>query len=433
MQIKPLIAILLFLGSLSGASISSALAHAKSPGNTHPAHDSKPSQDVLTLTDAIKRAIESSPRLGEARANLESAEGSEAQAGYWPNPEFAFEAENIVGSGPYKGTKSAEYTYSINQTVDIGGKTSTRKMAAQEERKGAHAGLLIEQLKLERDVRIAFINAIAAKEAMNLASEQEALAKNVLSTVSKRVNAAAEPEIQRSKAEVAYSTSKIAHAQKKRQRIIAEENLARIWGDAMLDQPLDDSHFFVVAPPEPIEVYQAKIKNIPDSKGLDFHKAAKEALLELEQAQVIPDLNVTVGIRDFRETKNQALVFGITVPLPILNQNRGNIKRASAELTKARMSSRQIMLMLEQELTTNWQNCQASYDEVKSLKNNLLPAAEKSFKLARKGYGNGNFPYLDVLDAQRTLFDARAQYFDALKRYHTAFANILRLTTIPGE
>ena len=48
-------------------------------------------------------------------------------------------------------------------------------------------------------------------------------------------------------------------------------------------------------------------------------------------------------------------------------------------------------------------------------------------RLANDGYARGAFSYLDVLDAQRLLFDLREQRLDFLGNYHLAEAALARL------
>jgi len=48
-------------------------------------------------------------------------------------------------------------------------------------------------------------------------------------------------------------------------------------------------------------------------------------------------------------------------------------------------------------------------------------------RLANDGYARGAFSYLDVLDAQRLLFDLREQRLDFLRNYHLAEAALARL------
>jgi len=65
---------------------------------------------------------------------------------------------------------------------------------------------------------------------------------------------------------------------------------------------------------------------------------------------------------------------------------------------------------------------------VSSLEKDVIPQAAKALSLARDGYGRGAFSYLDVLDAQRALSDARLQRVEALKSYHSNEAALDRLT-----
>lgn len=388
---------------------------------------------VVTLQDAVKKALDASPRLQSATAGLEAAKGAEDQAGAWLNPELGFEVENVAGGGQFSGTDSAEYTYGLSQTVEIGGKRSARRNAAQAMRESAQTGVLAERLNLERDIHIAYSNVLSEAEALKLAIDQEQLAKGVLATVSKRVDAAAEPEIQRSKAEVAYATSVIARQQEERQLKVAKEKLARLWGASKLDVSLDHSHFFDLQAPGAFHSYREKLDQIPDIQRLTYMKAQKESLLELERAQAIPDPSFSLGVRDFRDSGDQALLFGVSLPIPVFNQNSGNVAKARAEVSQAESDGRQAELMLGQELTENWQEWNTAFSEADQMQTTLLPAAEKAFKLARSGYEKGKFPYLEVLDAQRTLFNARAQYHDSLKRYHSARANVERLTSTTGD
>ena len=60
-----------------------------------------------------------------------------------------------------------------------------------------------------------------------------------------------------------------------------------------------------------------------------------------------------------------------------------------------------------------------------------MPGARRVLEATSEGYRQGKFSLLDVLDAQRTLFEARGQYIEALATYHKAVAEAERL--IGGE
>jgi len=388
---------------------------------------------VLTLSDAIQNALDYSPRLKSAAAGVEAARGAENQAGYLPNPEIGLEVGNVAGSGGFSGTDSAELTYSLTQTVEIGGKRSARRNAAKAVRGAAGTALMAEQLNIKRDVRIAYYDALAKDEVVKLAVEQEQLANDVLQTVSEQVQAAVEQEIQLSKAEVAYATSVIARERKEHELKIAKKKLAKLLGASTLDSSLDHAHFFELKPPASIESYRVNLARIPDIQRFFHVKMEKESLLDLERARAIPDPDFSLGVRDFKVSGDQAFIFSVSLPIPVFNRNGGNVARARAEAKQAANNARQAELILEHQLTESWEQWSTYYSEAQRLRTELLPSAERAFKLARVGFAKGRFSYHEVLDAQRTLFDARSQYYNSLRRYHTARANVERLATVIGK
>jgi cobalt-zinc-cadmium efflux system outer membrane protein len=68
------------------------------------------------------------------------------------------------------------------------------------------------------------------------------------------------------------------------------------------------------------------------------------------------------------------------------------------------------------------------------LREQILPAAEESFEAVNLGYRSGKFGFLEVLDTQRTLFEVRGQYVEALAAYHRAKAEVERVigSPVPG-
>jgi cobalt-zinc-cadmium efflux system outer membrane protein len=62
------------------------------------------------------------------------------------------------------------------------------------------------------------------------------------------------------------------------------------------------------------------------------------------------------------------------------------------------------------------------------LREQAIPQAEHAYEGARDAYSRGLFRYLEVLDAQRTLFELRAEYLAVLATYYEASAELSRWT-----
>lgn len=65
--------------------------------------------------------------------------------------------------------------------------------------------------------------------------------------------------------------------------------------------------------------------------------------------------------------------------------------------------------------------------EIQALQQDVLPGAKSAYDAATIGFENGKFNFLEVLDAQRTYFTAKAQYLKALGEAHRAAADVDRL------
>ena len=62
--------------------------------------------------------------------------------------------------------------------------------------------------------------------------------------------------------------------------------------------------------------------------------------MKLQRANRIPDLTVRAGYRKHNETDDYAFIIEAQLPIPIFNQNQGNIAKARLEVDQAPLSVR---------------------------------------------------------------------------------------------
>ena len=60
-----------------------------------------------------------------------------------------------------------------------------------------------------------------------------------------------------------------------------------------------------------------------------------------------------------------------------------------------------------------------------------MPQAREALGGVRRGYAQGLFRNVDVLDAQRTLFELQLREIEAVRAYHEARTELERLTGTP--
>jgi cobalt-zinc-cadmium efflux system outer membrane protein len=392
-----------------------------------------PASHVLSLSQAIERATTASPKLEAAASGIAAAAGSERQASLYPNPQATVQVENFGGSGPLRGFTATETTAGVSQLIEMGGKRDARKGVALANRKAAEVDATTARLDLARDVTIAYADALAAQDGVTIAKDTELAARQVLDDVIRRVNAARDPLFQRSKAEVAYSTSMVARKNAEQTSVAALQRLGRYWGARTVEETLVDPVAAHLDAPLPIGIYEARLQDAPDFQRYQHLRDMREAELRLAQANAVPDITASGGLRQFAGSNSVAFIAGLSIPIPIFNQNQGEIARAQAELRKVGQDRRQAEQERSQDLVTAWTNWQTAWLESNTIKDDSLPKAERAFRLALAGYRSGAFEYLEVLDAQRTFFEQRASYIRAISKLHDARAQTERLAPLAEQ
>lgn len=380
----------------------------------------------VTLAETVAQALARSPRLLAVHKSTLAARGELDQAGAWPNPEIEAGVENFAGSGSYRSLESAEINYGVSQQIPVTGKISAREAIATAALDAATMEEEAARQDIVRDATIAFMTAAAAEANVEIAREQKDLAADVLQTVSRRVSAAAAPLIQKSRSEVENASAVLALDKAHRERDAARQALAAVVGMESFEAPLARDAFYAITKPEAPPAVRQTDRSI-DSQRESHVLAQARAQIELEQANALPDPRFNLGIREFQSTGDRALLFSVGLPIPVLDSNSGNIEKARQGALRTEFDHKQAKLDRTVGLARAHARLMRSYLEATTLKSSILPSANQAFRLARDGYAAGRFPYLEVLDAQRSLFVARQQQIDALREFHIAQAEVARL------
>ncbi len=384
--------------------------------------DKQSAPSGITLDQAVASALQNAPEITGSNALNKAADAARRQSTAWQNPELAVEAENIGGSGPYKGYDSAEATITVAQLVEIGGKRSARRSVAEREQALAQLDQKKEILNVVRQVKIAFAKASAAQERLKLARQQSKLSDDIFAGVKRRVDAAADPLYQKNKARIAQASSNIALRRAEREQATALEILGQLTGSKV--ERVDTSAFHKLDEPAQLGITEPDLVITREDLEVEKSKAA----YALERANAVPDPTITAGIRNLREDDENTFVVGLSFPIPVLNLNRGNIQKAGYEIAARDAERQQTIRDTKTEIMERQKLLSDAYQEAKALQEDILPEAEAALKDARRGYSSGAFAYLDVLDAQRTLFESKTAYLDTLLEYQANQAEVEYLT-----
>ncbi|HEU4687647.1 MAG TPA: TolC family protein, partial [Vicinamibacterales bacterium] len=152
--------------------------------------------------------------------------------------------------------------------------------------------------------------------------------------------------------------------------------------------------------------------------------AAREELLRAETEtrlqRALRSPNVTLGGGYKRDFGTNAVVFGVTVPLPLWNKNQGGIARAAAEQRVVASN----LASVELDVRLDIQQAQNSVDVNRAradyIERQVLASARESRDVVSESYRLGALDLIDFLDAQRAFRDTLRTYNRALFDYRVS-------------
>jgi outer membrane protein, heavy metal efflux system len=150
-------------------------------------------------------------------------------------------------------------------------------------------------------------------------------------------------------------------------------------------------------------------------------------MAELERTKARPDITLSLGTQRDSELGRSQAVIGVSVPLPLFDRNQGAIREANRRADRAADEQQQTRQRLLVELQDASSRLTVADAALRTLQAVVLPAAHQAHEAASRGFEAGKFGVLDVLDAQRSLLQARSRHLDTLAAAHRAAADIDRI------
>jgi outer membrane protein, heavy metal efflux system len=411
-------------------------------GLTYSAPSFSEEKKDLTLRDAALLTLQHNPELAAFAKEKRALEGATLQAGLLRNPELLVNVENIGNVQPLQGDINSSKAVSqevvqqittirLSQLIELGGKRAARVVAASLNQELAAQDYETRRVELIARVANVFTEVLAGQEQLRLAEESQKLAQRVVNTVAKRVQAGKVPPIEETKAGVAFSSTQIALVQAQRDLEAARKRLTLLWGNSStkFNKALGDLGSLVALPS--FEALAERALVSPMALRAMKNIEQRKALLGVEQTRRIPNLTVNAGVVHHAQLGGNTAVASLGIPLPFFDRNQGNIQEAYQRVDKAIDEQAAIELRLKTELTQAYEALSAAQRETGILRDEILPAARNAFEVTNKGYELGKFGFLEVLDAQRTLFQNQVLYVRALANYQRLVNEIERLIAAP--
>jgi len=220
---------------------------------------------------------------------------------------------------------------------------------------------------------------------------------------------------------------RVEQAQAASEVTTARRRLAATWGNSSPHFERAEGDPEALPPLPAMADLNARLATAPNLLRARIEVDRRQSLAEVERSRSVPDMIVSLGGKRIEELDLNQAILGVAIPIPIFDRNQGNLLEALRRTDKAHDELSATEIRLSNELALAYERLNLARQEVASLQRDILPGAQSAYDAATKGFELGKFNFLEVLDAQRTSFQAKSQYLRALAEAHRSAAEIDRI------
>ena len=381
---------------------------------------------VVTLKEVEASALEANHDVRLARMAVAGARAGIEQADTRPNPTLSWNSASLsptggVGSGGVL-SKRVDQIVRIDQTFERGGKRELRKSLATTQLEGKELDLQEQRRQTLQLARDAYIDLVLAEHRIEVFDETLRNYAASLDAATKRVKAGdlATADLARLRVEVLRARSDgdaalgdRAHAQVTLAMLLATEvdpSALQTDGTWPADRPVDGARA------------ADDIAFRPDVASARLAVQAASTSIELARSQRVRD--ITIGAQFERypglNGTGNTIGAGISIPLFISNDYRGDIAHAAADRDTAEELAAKTRAAALLDSTSARADLSIAARKVAVYQGGLLDAANAAAHSANFAFERGALGIMDLMDSRRTLLATRLEALAALADYAKA-------------
>ncbi len=387
-----------------------------------------PDSPSLTLLQAAELTLERNPRLQSANFGREAAAADLDQAALTPQWSVDLQVEDFAGTGTVSGFDAAETTLRLSRIFQSSDIRTGRMSVASALESQVETDLEVDRLDLMTLLARRFLVVVRQQQLFDLAEYSVQVWEHATELAQTRERAGAAPAVERLRTEIRVAKARLQLEDDEHELQAARVLLAATWGDSTPKFGTADATLCSLAELAPFEIVAAKIDRNPDLLRFASERRLQEAQAQLATSQQRPGWTLSAGVRRYELFDDQALVFGVSVPLGSSSRAAPALRRANALRQRSEFEERDARLIINATLYALYQELLHTRTEVELFDKEILPRADTILNDIEDGYRVGRFSHLELVNAQAELLAARTARLDACNNHHLYLINIERLT-----
>ena len=372
----------------------------------------RPVAGCLTLVDLEQMALANNPSLGEAQARVAAARGNWLQVGLMPNTVMGYSGQQL-----FSGGEAEQQGLYVEQEFVRGQKLQLNRAVASQEIRRAEQQWAAQQLRVLTDVRLCYYQILVAQQRVSVNERLVEIADHALETAEALLRAKEVSQLDVTRAKIEQQTARLQYRNslaqleagwRRLQAVTTSHDLprCRLLGD------LQDFDHHLKAD---AVLHRIQAEN-PMLASAVTNVARARWAIQRAVAEPIPNVDVAAVVQSDNGTDSANANLQITIPIPWLDRNQGNIARARSELVEAQRNVDRIRQYYEWQLAEVYQRYAIARNRVDEYRREagILDQSQQALDQVSRAYRAGELPYLDLLNAQRVYSENSLAYIEAL-------------------
>ena len=380
------------------------------------------------LTGLVEKALNYNTDIVAAMARIDEADAAydEAVGGSMPRIDLQGQGQRarapfILSPTGFRISNSVGVSAAASYEIDFWGRMKRTREAARAGAVGSRYAADVARITIAAGVAQSYINLRSLDEQIRLAERTVAARDEQLRLIRAQFEGGAASSLDFQQARGLRSDAIVQLRDLQRQRGLAQNQIALLTGEPGAVTPVDagdDPLSRLPLPPVPPPgLPSALLERRPDIRLAEENLVAANAQIGIAKAAMLPSISLTGGLgqqsltlASLFDSNNRIWNIGFGLSLPIFNGGALAARTAQAEARK-----RQLIAAYQGSVQSAFQEVSnalvsasaAQVSEVDVIER--ADAAKEAAALARQRYQSGYSSYLELLDAERTLFGARQQ------------------------
>lgn len=398
-----------------------------------------------TLNDLVRQAQEHNHDLLLAVAQVEEAEGlaREAGAAFFPQidanasggrNEISMKTDPLPAANTQRLRDSRKASLSTSFEIDVWGKLRRANEAARAQLLSSRYAKDTVELSVASLVTNAYLTLRAADADLALTRNTVTTREKALDIVKSKQEAGSASPLDIHQAEGTLATAQAQAASLRRQRAVAETQLALLTGKPDLKIAAGDLRQLPLPPVPPAGLPSSLLEARPDIRQAEETLVAANAKIGVAKAALYPSLSLTgslgsesAALTNLFTSAAGAWSLGLAATMPIFDfgRNAARIDQATAKQKQALISYQKTVQTAFKEVNDALVGLREN-GEGEQAQEKRVQATQKTLELAQLRYEAGYSAFLEVLDAQRSANDALLDYVSTRQARLTSAVDLFK-------